>query len=135
MAEMKNTRTYSGGGSKILAEAQKEEKTLKALASLSGCPPAKETYGGDPRDPSCRCRCRRGALRRICRAGGSRHRRQAAGRGLAECSPTKKPRSVCPHQRRRSTCKECGGGRASARSSAEGTSASREEEEEEEGFY
>ena len=35
MAEMKNTRTYSGGGSKILAEAQKEEKTLKALASLS----------------------------------------------------------------------------------------------------
>ena len=35
MAEMKNIRTYSGGGSKILAEAQKEEKTLKALASLS----------------------------------------------------------------------------------------------------
>jgi len=35
MAEMKNIRTYSGGGSKILAEAQSEEKTLKKLATLS----------------------------------------------------------------------------------------------------
>jgi len=35
MAEMKNIRTYSGGGSKILAEAQSEEKTLKKLAALS----------------------------------------------------------------------------------------------------
>jgi hypothetical protein len=34
MAEMQKIRTYSGGGSKILAEAQKEEKTLKALADL-----------------------------------------------------------------------------------------------------
>jgi hypothetical protein len=31
---MQKIRTYSGGGSKILAEAQKEEKTLKALADL-----------------------------------------------------------------------------------------------------
>ena len=35
MEDMKNIRTYSGGGGKILAEAKKEEKTLKALADLS----------------------------------------------------------------------------------------------------
>jgi len=35
MEEMKNIRTYSGGGGKILAEAKQEEKTLKALANLS----------------------------------------------------------------------------------------------------
>jgi len=35
MAQMKNIRTYTGGGSKILAEAQNEEKTLKKLAALS----------------------------------------------------------------------------------------------------
>jgi hypothetical protein len=43
--------------------------------------------------------------------GGSSKRRRRGEADAAEAGvATKKPRSVCPHQRKRSKCKECGGG-------------------------
>ena len=38
-----------------------------------------------------------------------RRRREEADEAGAGASKEKKPRSVCPHQRQRSRCKECGG--------------------------
>ena len=43
-------------------------------------------------------------------AGGARKRKGYGEAGAAGAdTTTKKPRSLCPHQRKRSECKECGG--------------------------